>query len=131
MNDMDWSKMNPIVMWRDWILKNEGMWSEGMAKMLTDPNTSGAMSKQVDELRMMHRLFGEMAQSSLAAANLPSRNDFEALDERMGRIEDALAQLTAELAQWRGALAASVPAAMPVKPTRDRRPPAKKSAAKG
>lgn len=76
---------------------------------------------------MMHRMFSEMAQATLAGANLPSRTDFEALDERIGRIEDGLAGVSAALLQLREALVTQG-AAKPLrnKPTRDRRPSAGK-----
>ena len=71
----------------------------------------------------MHRQFSEMAQASLSAANLPSRSDLEALDERMGRLEDGLAQVAAALTQLSQALAALPAAAVPAaKPARNRKP---------
>ena len=75
-----------------------------MSRLLKDEKTGGVLGHQVDETRMMHKMFGEMAQMSLAAANLPSRTDFEALDERIGRIEDGRSAVQAELAQLRVAL---------------------------
>ena len=105
MSEMDWSKMSMVTLWRDWIVKSEQQWSDNMSRMLKDETTGGALTKQIDEARMMHKMFGEMAQMSLAAANLPSRSDFEALDERMGRIEDGMSAVQAGLAQLRAALA--------------------------
>jgi hypothetical protein len=89
-------------------------------------------SRQLDEMQLMHRQFAELAQASLAAANLPSRSDFEALDERMGRLEDGLAQVAAALSQLSQAIAAQAHAAqaaglpanaVPTRPARTRRPP--------
>ena len=104
MSEMDWSKLSMAAMWRDWVVKSEQQWSENMSRLLKDEKASGVLGRQIDEARMMHKMFGEMAQMSLAAANLPSRTDFEALDERMGRIEDGLSAVQAELAQLRAAL---------------------------
>ena len=104
MSEMDWSKLSMAAMWRDWVVKSEQQWSENMSRLLKDEKAGGVLGRQVDEARMMHKMFGEMAQMSLAAANLPSRTDFEALDERMGRIEDGLSAVQAELVQLRGAL---------------------------
>ena len=127
MADADWSKMNPVAMWRDWIVKSEAQWSEAVTTMMRDERAGGAMGKQIDEMRMMQKMFGEMAQMSLAAANLPSRSDFEALDERMGRIEDGLAALSAELLQLRSALVSTGAAtAVRTKPARNRKPAAVK-----
>ena len=111
MNELDWSKFNLAAMWRDWIVKSEAQWSEAASKMLKDERTGG-----------MLRMFAEMAQVSLAAANLPSRSDLEALDERMGRIEDGLAQVSAALVQLRSALLSKGAAAQaPRKPPRTRK----------
>jgi hypothetical protein len=139
MIETDWNKLNPINMWRDWIVKSEQQWSETMSKMLKDERTGGVLSKQIDEARMMHRQFSEMAQMSLAAANLPSRTDLEMLDERMGRLEDGLAAVSAELAQLRSALVKSGAAqsgggarngSLPARPARNRKPVAAKPASK-
>ena len=123
MNELDWSKFNLATMWRDWIVKSEAQWSDAVSKMLKDERTGGMLNKQIDEARMMQRMFAEMAQVSLAAANLPSRSDLEALDERMGRIEDGLAQVSAALVQLRSALVSKGAAAQaPRKPPRTRKP---------
>ncbi len=124
MSEMDWSKMSMATLWRDWIVKSEQQWSEHMSRMLKDETAGPVLTKQIDEARMMHKMFGEMAQMSLAAANLPSRTDFEALDERMGRIEDGMSAVQAELAQLRAALVTSraVASAAGSIPARTRKP---------
>ena len=119
---------SPAAMWRDWVVKSEAQWSETLSQMLTDERGGKVLKKQVDEARMMHRQFGEMAQAALAMAYLPSRGDFEALDERMGRLEDGLAQLSAELVALRNALVAQGAAEVPRVPrTRAAPKPAKKT----
>ena len=132
MDTIDWNAVSPVKMWRDWIVKSEAQWSETVSKLLKDERTGGALSRQLDEMQLMHRQFSEFAQASLAAANLPSRSDFEALDERMGRLEDGLAQLAAAVAQLSHALAARATAdgakagevSVVKRPVRSRRPPA-------
>jgi hypothetical protein len=116
-------------MWRDWVARSESQWSETVSQLLKDPRAGGALNRQLDELRMAHRLFGEMAQASLAASNLPSRSDLEALDERLGRVEDGLAGVAAELSRLRMALESAVPAASvaPARPARNRRPASPKA----
>lgn len=91
-------------MWREWIVRSEQQWSEGMSKLLRDEATAGLLSRQLDEARMMHKMFAEMMQSCLATVNLPSRLDLEWLDERMGRVEDGLAAVQAQLVQLRDAV---------------------------
>ena len=122
-SDVDWNKLSPMTMWRDWLAKSEAQWSESMTQLLKDPKTGGPVKRQVDEMRMAHRQFSEFAQASLAAANLPSRSDFEALDERLGRVEDGLAQVSAQLSMLREALVAQGSAAPTAKPARTRKAP--------
>lgn len=124
MQNNDWNAFSPARMWRDWIVKNEAQWSETVSKLLQDERTGEAMNRQLNEMQLMHRQFSELAQASLAAANLPSRSDFEALDERMGRLEDGLAQVAAAVTQLSQALAsASAATAVPgPKPSRTRQP---------
>ena len=124
----DWTKLSPLATWRDWLVKSEAQWSENVSQLLKDPKAGAAMKRQVDEMRMAHRQFSELAQASLAVANLPSRSDFEALDERMGRVEDGLAQVSAQLSLLRESLAAAGAVSAGAKPSRNRRAPASKAA---
>lgn len=124
MANIDPDNLNPVALWRDWFVKCEAQWSDALSTMMKDQATSSALTRQVDELRMMHRLFGEMSQVSLAAANLPSRTDLEALDERLGRLEDGLAQVGAQIASLTAALRSADTAALAGKPTRTRKPAA-------
>ena len=122
--DIDWNKVSPMAMWRDWLVKSEAQWSESMSQLLKDPKAGGVVRRQVDEMRMAHRQFSEFAQAALTAANLPSRTDFEALDERLGRLEDGLAQVSAQLSLLREALTARGAAVPADRPARNRKPPA-------
>ena len=131
MESTDLNTFSPARMWREWIVKSEAQWSETVSQLLKDERTGSALNRQLDEMQLMHRQFSELAQASLAAANLPSRSDFEALDERMGRLEDGLAQLAAAVSQLSHALAAratdaAAAAGAPAftKPARSRRPAA-------
>ena len=127
MSEIDWNRMNPVAMWRDWFVKSEAQWSEYVSSLMKNDQTGGAFGRQLGELQMMHRQFGEMAQAALAAANLPSRSDLEALDERLGRVEDGLAQVAAGLSRLRESLVA-LEAVKPTAPTRRRRAPARPAA---
>lgn len=127
--DADWTRLSPVTLWREWVAKSEAQWSESMSQWLKDPQAAAGLNRQVDEMRLMHRQYAEMAQAALAAANLPARSDFEALDERLGRIEDGLAQVGAELSRLREALAARDAVAAPAALARDRQPPRAKTVA--
>jgi hypothetical protein len=103
---LDWNQFSPAKLWRDWVVKSEAQWSETLSNLLQDERAGSMLKKQVDEARMMHRQFGEMAQAAMAAAYLPTRADVEALDERMGKLEDGLAQVSAQLVALRETLVA-------------------------
>jgi hypothetical protein len=118
---------SPVALWRDWIVKSEAQWSEAMTGLLKDERAGAVLKRQIDEARMAHRQFGEMAQAAMAAAYLPTRADLEALDERMGRLEDNLAQLGAAVVALRGALVAQGAAQVPRVP-RNRAAPKKSKA---
>ena len=121
--------MNMAAMWRDWVAKSEQQWSETVSAMLKDERAGATIGRQVDEARVMHKMFTEMSQAMLAAANLPSRLDLEWLDERMGKLEDGMAGMRAELSQLRDAVvtagAARAEAAGMARPPRTREAPAR------
>lgn len=100
----DWSKLNPQALWRDWVVKSEQQWSEALSTLMKDERAGGALTTQVAQARMAQKQFGEMMQMSLAASNLPSRSDIEGLEERLGRVEDGLAALAAQVSQLTHAL---------------------------
>ncbi len=130
MEQTDWHKLNPTHISREWIAKSEAQWSEAVSHLLKDERTGEALNRQLSEMQLMHRQFTELAQASLAAANLPSRSDLEALDERMGRLEDGLAQVAAGLSQLQQAITAASLAHTPVltpRPSRGRKPAAAKA----
>ncbi len=122
----DWGKHNAISLWREWVVKSEQQWSEAVSQILKDERAGPMLNRHVDEARLMQRMFAELAQVGLASVNMPSRSDFEAMDERLGRLEDAMAAMTAALVQLRQALVQSaVPGAatfVDAKPTRTRKP---------
>lgn len=137
MEQPEWNKLSPAYLWRDWIAKSEAQWSEAVSQMLKNEHTGEALNRQLSEMQLMQRQFAELAQASLAAANLPSRSDFEALDERMGRLEDGLAQVAAGLSQLSQALMASTAstgaavAASASRPSRNRKPASAAPKARG
>ena len=88
----------------------------------------GDLLKSEDWVRAMNQASGatmnaqstfkDMAERTLAAANLPSKAEFEQMSARIGRIEESLARIEAML----GANGTAPPSAK-VKPTRGRKPP--------
>lgn len=130
MNPADFNKFSPATMWRDWVAKSEQQWSEAMSTLMKDEKAGAPINQQVSQLRMMQKQFGEMMQMALTGANLPSRGDIEGLAERLGRVEDGLAGLSAQVAQLASALQQRGAVAKAAAPSRDRKPPVKSAAAK-
>lgn len=126
MPSSDFNALSPVQIWRDWFVQCESQWSEALTQLLKDPRVGEPLNRQLSEVQFMHRQFAEFAQASLASFNLPSRSDLEVLDERMGRLEDGLAQVAAALSDLRRTLAARSPALaadeQAARPARTRRP---------
>jgi hypothetical protein len=122
----DWSQLNPQTLWRDWVVKSEQQWSEALSTLMKDERAGGALNTQVAQARMLQKQLGEMMHISLASSNLPSRSDIEAVEERLGRVEDGLAALAAQISQLTQALLArevvQAAAAGIKQPTRSRKP---------
>jgi hypothetical protein len=95
--------LDPFALWRDWIVKSEQQWSEGLTKFMKDDRVAEAMGKQLQQARFLQKMFGEMMQPYLAGMNLPSRSDVESIEERLGK-EDGLAALQAAFVQLRTAI---------------------------
>jgi acyl carrier protein phosphodiesterase len=122
----DWSQLNPQTLWRDWVVKSEQQWSEVLSTLMKDERAGGTLNTQVAQARMLQKQLGEMMHISLASSNLPSRSDIEAVEERLGRVEDGLAALAAQISQLTQALLArevvQAAAAGIKQPTRSRKP---------
>lgn len=120
----DTPTVNLSAAWRDVLVRSEAAWSNAATQWLQDEHTGKAFIRQLDEARVLHRLYTEAAQAGLGLANLPSRTDLEMLDERLGRVEDGLASVAAALYRLREALSAEgVHGASLSRPRRDRKAP--------
>jgi BMFP domain-containing protein YqiC len=104
MADKSIPNLDPFALWREWIVKSEQQWSEGLTKFMKDDRVAEAMGKQLQQARFIQKMFGEMMQPYLAGMNLPSRTDIESLEERLGKVEDGLAALQAQFVQLRAAI---------------------------
>ena len=94
---------------------NDAMKSEEFARGL-----QGASAANLT----MQGAFRDITEKALAAANLPTRTDFDALAARVAGIEAALFRIEAKLG------GAEAPASDKKKPTRDRKPPKSKDGPK-
>ena len=119
-------ELNPIRLWREWIVKSEKMWSDAITDVMGNPQMSAGMGRSMQEFLHMHRMFTESAAQYLSALNLPSRSDILDLSDRLGQLEDAVAAISVDLREQRALLAgAGVVAgeqAKKKKPSRTKKP---------
>lgn len=123
--------LDPMRAWRDWFIGAEKQWSESLTRLMKDETVARSLGQDFEANLHRQKMFAEVVGQTLAAMNLPSRDEILALGERMGRIEDGLAAVQASLSQLNRARSAPVEA--PARPPRTRKPaaPAAKKRAKG
>ena len=46
-DENEWSKLSPVTMWRDWLVKSEAQWSAGLSQLLKDPKASASEKRQL------------------------------------------------------------------------------------
>ena len=118
--------LNPIRLWREWIVQSEKMWSDTITEVMGNPQVSGGMGRSMQEFLHMHRMFSESFAQYLSALNLPSRSDILDLSDRLGQLEDAVAAVSVDLREQRALLASSGVADKPSpakkKPSRTKKP---------
>ena len=98
-------ELNPIRLWREWIVKSEKMWSDAITDVMGNPQMSAGMGRSMQEFLHMHRMFSESVAQYLSALNLPSRSDILDLSDRLGQLEDAVAAISVDLREQRALLA--------------------------
>jgi hypothetical protein len=111
--------LDPMRAWRDWFIGAERQWSESLSQLMKDEAVARAMGQDFNATLHRQKMFAEVVGQTLAAMNLPSRDEILALGERMGRIEDGLAAVQASITQLR--LSPAVSAAV-ARPPRTRQP---------
>ena len=107
MSDKGFPEMNFFALWRDWFIKSEGQWNEVLSEFMKDERIVEMMGKEMQQAVFMQKMAEESMQRYLAAVNLPSRLDLEKLGDRVGKMEDGLAKLQAEIVQLRSAIIAA------------------------
>ncbi len=122
------SDMNPLRVWREWIVKSEKMWSDAITDVMGDERVSSGMGRYMQEFLHIHRMFSETFAQYLSALNLPSRGDILDLSDRLGQLEDTVAALQVEIREQRAMLAGGDSATK--KPSRSRKPPEDDSGSK-
>ena len=110
---------DPLAMMRSAVDQWEKLANEYGSQYLQRPETTQAMQQMTAGFLQIQKATQEAMGKALAAANLPSRADIEALSGRLGAIEASLARIEAAA----GAAPAGPPSVP--RPPRTRKPPSK------
>lgn len=114
----DNNNLDPFGLARGWMSQWEKLVNEHGTELLAKPETAQAMQAMTGAAMQMQAASQEASAKMLAAANLPSRADFEALGARLGAIEAALSRIEQNL---RAVAPDTAPPRPPV--ARTRKPP--------
>ena len=114
----DTPNLDPFGLARGWMSQWEKLVNEHGTQLLAKPETAKAMQAMSGAAMQIQAASQETSAKMLAAANLPSRADFEALGARLGTIEATLARIEQSL---RSVAPDATPQRPPV--ARTRKPP--------
>ena len=114
----DGPNLDPFDLARTWMAQWEKLVNEHGTELLAKPEAARAMQALSGAAVQIKAVSDEASGKLLAAANLPSRADFEALGARLGAIEASLARIEQAL---REVAPDRVPKRPPV--ARTRKPP--------
>ena len=107
---------DPMKAWRDWFVQSERDWSEQLTRLMKDDNVARTLGQEIQAGLYRQQMLAQSMAGSLAAMNVPTREDLVAIGERIGRLEDAVARVEALVTR-------AAPAAVP-RPARSRKAPA-------
>jgi hypothetical protein len=128
----DDEQLDPVRIWREWMVKSEKMWSDHLTDMMGNEKFSKGMGRYIQEGLHTHRIFSDGMAQYLSNLNIPSRADVLDIGDRLGQIEDTLAALQIEIREQRAQLTrlansgvGASESVAPIKPSRTKQPPAK------
>ena len=118
----DNNNLDPFGLARGWMSQWEKLVNEHGTELLAKPEAARAMQAMSGTAMQIQAASQDASAKLLAAANLPSRADFEALGARLGAIETTLARIEQSLRQV-------APGTVPSRPAiaRTRKPPSQSS----
>ncbi len=118
--------MDPLGMWREWVAQSERQWNAFLNQAMATDEFSQAMGKFMDFYLNLQKGMNEAMSRYLQLVNMPSRQEVLALGERLSAIEERLGRIEGALARERGdggsGPRAAEAAAAP-RPPRTRKPP--------
>ena len=115
---MSGDSVDPMAMMRSALDQWEKVANEYGAQFLQRPETTQALQSMTAGYLQMQKAIQDAMGKALAAANLPSRTDIEALSARLGVIEASLARIEAGNSLPQSSI--SLP-----RPPRTRKPPSR------
>lgn len=89
----DTPNLDPFGLARNWMSSWEKLVNEHGTELLAKPEAARAMQAMSGAAVQLQAVSAEASAKLLAAANLPSRTDFEGLGARLGAIEASLARI--------------------------------------
>lgn len=119
---------DPFTMWRDWLSQSERQWNAYLNEAMSTDEFSQAMGRMMDVYLNMQKSMNEVMGRYFSAMNIPTRTDVLSLGNRIGEVEERLANIERTLQ----AVAAASGAAerKPATATAAARPPRTKKPAK-
>ena len=93
--------LDPVRLWREWMIKSEKMWSDHLTEVMGDERFSKGMGRYIQEALHTHRMFSDGMAQYLSNLNIPSRADVLDIGDRLGQIEETLAGLQVEIREQR------------------------------
>jgi len=127
----DENSLDPIRIWREWLIKSEKQWSDHLTEMMGDERFSKGMGRYIQEGLHSHRIFSDGMAQYLSNLNIPSRADVLDIGDRLGQIEETLAGLQVEIREQRAQLTklansgGTVSSQSAKRPSRSKQPPKK------
>lgn len=80
--------------WKKWATQTEQQWNEHCNQLMGTETFANSMGKYLSEYIAMQKQIAEYAEKYVQAMNIPTRNDFTTLADRMSAIETQVATLT-------------------------------------
>jgi Poly(R)-hydroxyalkanoic acid synthase subunit (PHA_synth_III_E) len=96
------SGKDPAAIWHELVAQWEKGFNAFANQAMGSEEFSGLMHKATSASLGMQQAFGAVMSRYLAALNLPSRNEMNAIGERLQAIEASLKRIEAQLARQRG-----------------------------
>lgn len=103
------AEFDAMKVWREWFVKNERDWSEAITGMIKDDSVSGGLGQNFSASLVQQQALTKSMAEFMASLNIPTRDDFTALGERIGHIEDAIARIEALLVRTKTGSASDAP----------------------